>query len=243
MRSSLKWTLVAASTCCGILFAGLAISAQVKAGAAAVRVKLEAQKLANAQPIATTVSQASEGSAAAVAPLSQAELKSYQAELAKAVGQALLADAPYTLSLSQTRAGAGLYAKNANATIGFDTAQSFITLRRVQPAGVGWDFDNQAWLAAEHEVKPGYSYLLDFQIRDVSGSTPGSTSFKYLICGYNDANGVFAPCYYQGIVASYANGHLVFGYTPPPVAKAAVIIRPSVPKGVIAVTITPHKPG
>jgi hypothetical protein len=85
--------------------------------------------------------------------------------------------------------------------------------------------------------------LLDFQVRDVSNAPTGPTSFKYMICAYTDATGVYGPCYYQGIVPSLPNGHLMIGYAPPPVAKIGVIIRPSVPKGIIAVTVNPHKPG
>lgn len=98
-----------------------------------------------------------------------------------------------------------------------------------------------SWLAVSHDLTQGYAYTLDFQLHDLVQAPPGPVPFKYLLCAFNATTQVYGPCYYQGVLMSYPNGHLLIGYHPGWAGKGAVLIQPASPKGVRAVTVYPHK--
>jgi hypothetical protein len=244
MKSSRQWIVAIGGAAGGLLFAGLAVcavSAPIKSAATVSKVKLEARKVVKAEPLATAVVPTIQvgNTARPPGPMSQSELKPYQVELARVDGHTLLPDPPYTISLWQTHDGAGFFVKNVDSQSGLGS-DPLVVLRRVSPATAPWDYVNDAYVFAIHEVKPEYWYLLDFQVATFAGSTQAPT-FKYLVCAYNETTYMFQPCYLQGSVTGGSNGHFMLGYYIAPVSKVGVFIEPNVPMAVSAVTINPHR--
>lgn len=226
MKSSAKISLLSGVL---VVAAGIAQSPQLT---------VEAHKITSTTPLANLQFTPQDHAATPTPALTPAEQAAIKAELVKKFGMIRLTEAPFRLSLSQTHPHAGFYARLCNTTVGFDEPHSFVSMRRPNPIAAPFNWENASWVAAMHEIKPGYAYQFDFELRNLTGGAPGPVQFKVFFCRYQ--NNQFIPMQ-QVVVMSYPNNHLVLGYHPTWTGSGAVVIQPALMKGVQSVLITPHK--